>query len=260
MIQNVDVAAETPPCKKKLKFIVAAVLLGIIMIYIVSGAIFWKIGMPAFMFGYKKNDWGGITITDYYGTYLHVHVPDKIDGLEVTEIGALAFSDDFGEKTDFHRSICRNIREVRLPDSIDEIHDYDFFLCKNLKKINLPDGLKWIGERAFFETALSNVTLPDSIEVIGDSAFAYCKDLKEVNLPDGMKRINTGVFYESGLSKITLPDSINVIDDIAFSGCHNLKEINVPDGLMRVSSHAFNETALSDEQKQAFFDKAIYVN
>ena len=104
---------------RKKRYIVAAILLLLIAVYAILGAMFWKIGMPAFMFGYEKNDKGGITITNYYGTYLHVHIPDKIDGLEVTEIGHGSIGDTNDKnKSAFQLFISKNIREVRLPDTV----------------------------------------------------------------------------------------------------------------------------------------------
>ena len=234
MIQNADAAAETPPRKKKIRHIVAAVLLGIIVIYIVSGAIFWKIGMPAFMFKYEKNDKGGITITDYRGTYLHVHIPDKIDGVEVTEIGHGSIGYELLPRSDFDEYICQNILEVRLPDTVEKIGYYAFGNCKKLTNINIPSSLRELETGAFAITRI-----------------------KEIELPDGMTKISYGAFNFSGnLKKITLPDSIEEIDEWAFHYCVSLKEINVPDGLKKIHSNVFGHTALTDEQKQAFYDKA----
>ncbi|SFB86094.1 leucine-rich repeat domain-containing protein [Ruminococcus albus] len=282
MIQNVDVAAETPPRKKKIRHIVAAVLLGIIVIYIVSGALFWKIGMPAFMFGYEKNDNGGITITNYYGPYLHVHIPDKIDGLDVTEIGFEAFGPKLSPhsaKDKFKSLVCRNIREVRLPDTVEKIDLLAFGGCNNLTDVNIPSSLRELGGNIFMDTkikeielpegmtkidfhaflgssSLEKVTLPDSIEAIDCAAFADCNNLKEINLPDGLKIVSAYAFDRTALSKVTLPDSVEEIDYLAFADCKNLKEINVPEGLKKIYSNAFLRSGLSAEQKQAFFDKA----
>jgi len=218
-------------------------LLGLIAVYAILGAVFWKIGMPAFMFGYEKNDNGGITITDYYGTYLHVHVPDKIDGLDVTEIGALAFSDrekkDFPEnrtsfKAHFRFTTKKNIREVIIPDSVEKINSYAFGYCYKLEKVNIPCSLR--------ET--------------GSGIFAFTK-IKEIELPKGMTEINYCAFYHLGsLEKVTLPDSMEIIKNDAFLDCPNLREINVPDGLKKIGYDSFDETALTDEQIQAFYDKA----
>ena len=234
MIQNVDGSAETPPRKKKIRHIVAAVLLGIIVIYIVSGAIFWKIGMPAFMFKYEKNDKGGITITDYLGPYLYVHIPDKIDGVEVTEIGEFSIGRGFHPRSDFETFICKNIREVRLPDTVEKIGGFAFDECHKLTNVNIPSSLRKLESGTFANTKIKEIELPEGMTKIDYSAFAFS-------------------YY---LEKVTLPDSIEEIDYGAFMDCVNLKEINVPEGLKKIHSNAFSCTALTDEQQQAFFDKA----
>ncbi|EXM40199.1 hypothetical protein RASY3_07840 [Ruminococcus albus SY3] len=220
---------------RKKRYIVAAILLGLIAVYAILGAIFWKIGMPAFMFGYEKNDKGGITITNYYGTYLHVHIPDKIDGLDVTEIGyaAIGYS-PARPKSKFHSSINENIREVRLPDTVEKIDGCAFRDCNKLTDVNIPSSLR--------ET--------------GWGIFAYTK-IKEIELPEGMTKIDDFAFaFSYRLEKVTLPDRIEEIDEGAFYFCPKLKEINLPDGLKIVSEYAFYGTGLTDEQKQAFYDKA----
>ena len=242
MIQNADVSAEKTPRKMKSSYKVVGVLLGLIVIYILSGAIFWKIGMPAFMFKYEKNDKGGITITDYRGTYLHVHIPDKIYGIEVTEIGELAFSDYEADRDNSNsfKAHCRftikkNIREVIIPDTVEKIYGGAFYKCSKLEKVNIPSSLR--------ETGYGYI-------------FAYTK-IKEIELPEGMTKIkNCAFYYSSSLEKVTLPDSIEEISDSAFKQCHNLKEINVPAGLKKIDLGAFEDTALTDEQIQEFCDKA----
>ena len=219
---------------RKKRYIVAAILLGIIVIYIVSGAIFWKIGMPAFMFKYEKNDKGGITITDYRGTYLHVHIPDKIEGLEVTEIGHGSIGYEVLPRSEYERFICNNICMVRLPDTVEKIGYCAFNECYKLNNVNIPSSLRELESCAFAKTRI-----------------------KEIELPEGMTKIGYSAFGLSGnLEKITLPDSIEEIDECAFISCPDLKEINVPDGLKKVGFNSFDYTALTDEQKQAFFDKA----
>jgi len=220
--------------RKKIGFIVAAILLGLIAVYAILGAIFWKIGMPAFMFKYEKNDKGGITITDYLGPYLYVHIPDKIDGVEVTEIGQDSIGYSLKPRSNLNGFICENIREIRLPDTVKKIDWYAFGHCKKLTNVNIPSSLR--------ET--------------GGSIFAFTK-IKEIELPEGMTKIGYWTFsYSRNLEKVTLPDSIEEIDECAFISCPDLKEINVPDGLKKVGFNSFDYTALTDEQKQAFFDKA----
>ncbi len=76
------------------------------------------------------------------------------------------------------------LREVSLPDTLEEIGDQAFCGCGNLKTINFPEGLKSIGDSAFWDCdALEEITLPASLESIGSEAFGDCGELRRVYLP-----------------------------------------------------------------------------
>ena len=76
------------------------------------------------------------------------------------------------------------LREVSLPDTLEEIGDQAFCGCGNLKTINFPEGLKSIGDSAFWDCdALEEITLPASLESIGSDAFGDCGELRRVYLP-----------------------------------------------------------------------------
>jgi hypothetical protein len=49
---------------------------------------------------------------------------------------------------------CRNLREVKIPDSVEEIGSQAFAYCDNLKKITIPKSVTKIGDSVF--------DLPDS--------------------------------------------------------------------------------------------------
>lgn len=76
------------------------------------------------------------------------------------------------------------LREVSLPDTLEEIGDQSFCGCGNLKTIRFPEGLKSIGDSAFWDCdALEEITLPASLESIGSEAFGDCGELRRVYLP-----------------------------------------------------------------------------
>lgn len=76
------------------------------------------------------------------------------------------------------------LREVSLPDTLEEIGDQAFCGCGNLKAIRFPEGLKSIGDSAFWDCdALEEITLPASLESIGSEAFGDCGELRRVYLP-----------------------------------------------------------------------------
>ena len=76
------------------------------------------------------------------------------------------------------------LREVSLPDTLEEIGDQAFCGCCNLKTINFPEGLKSIGDSAFWDCdSLEEITLPATLESIGSDAFGDCGELRRVYLP-----------------------------------------------------------------------------
>lgn len=86
-------------------------------------------------FEYEIDD-SKVTITRYRGAGGDVVVPDTIDGLPVTSIGAYAFRD------------CTGLTSITLPNSVTSIGDSAFERCVFLTSISLPDGCS-IGEYAF---------------------------------------------------------------------------------------------------------------
>ena len=66
-----------------------------------------------------------------------------------------------------------------------------------LKEILLPEGLEEIPDRAFFRChSLEKLSLPSTLKRIGKEAFAFCKNLEMPALPAGVSvgnRAFTGI-------------------------------------------------------------------
>ena len=114
------------------------------------------------------------------------------------------------------------LESVVIPETVSLVNDYAFYqcpsltsaeiraesigsgafaLCGNLSEVILADGVVQVGDFAFFDTALKNVTLPDSLRMIGADAFGGEKATKE----------------ESGLT-IEIGENVSVVDGSSFSG------------------------------------------
>jgi formylglycine-generating enzyme required for sulfatase activity len=89
---------------------------------------------------------GKVTITGYTGPGGAVTIPDRINGLPVTNIGYMAFSG------------CRSLTSFTIPDSVTSIGDLTFQGC----------------------TSLTSVTLGNSVTRIGDGAFGDCTRLGSI--------------------------------------------------------------------------------
>lgn len=172
-----------------------------------------------------------IVLTGYIGNETAVEIPAEIDGLKVTEIGVMTFSE-------------KNITSVTIPDSVVKIGDYAFKGCKKLTEVSIPDSVVIIGGRSFAECeSLEGLAIPESVTEIGENAFARCSALKEINLPNGIEKIGGWTFYAcQSLTKIEIPESVAEIEEFAFSDCINLAEISLPENV-DIDDYALDNTA-----------------
>lgn len=112
--------------------------------------------------------------------------------LSIKRIGEYAFSG-------------AEIREISIPDTVNEIYLGAFEYCVSLKKIKLPYNLTEIGQQLFMNCdELTTVILPENLNRIKDFAFLGCTKLNSVNIPA----------------------SLESIGDMAFTSCEKLHQIN----------------------------------
>ena len=118
---------------------------------------------------YEKTDSNGDGVEDSitilydktYATAESVIIPDRIDGLPVTEISPYAFSES-------------QITSIKLPGSLEKIEEAAFMLCENLKNIELPESVKYICENAFNScTAVESIRILNPECEIYDSSFTF---------------------------------------------------------------------------------------
>ncbi|MCD8089173.1 MAG: leucine-rich repeat protein [Clostridiales bacterium] len=106
--------------------------------------------------------------------------------------------------------------------------DWAFSLCEELEEIIIPDSVKRISEGAFYGcTGLSSVQLGSGIEEIGLQAFDGCSSLTDIALPDSLKILRDWAFGECGLTSVEIPSSVEEMEDSVFYGCEDLTEITI---------------------------------
>ena len=118
---------------------------------------------------------------------------------------------------------CRQLKSVKLGESIKKIPARAFNLCVALESINLSSVTN-IGESAFCEASLNSVSL-DNIVNIDKYAFVYNEKLADVSF--------------GSADGITLGEG-------AFSYCYDLDEIKGSTLLREVGAYAFAYTAITD--------------
>jgi len=150
-----------------------------------------------------------------------------------------------------------------------EVPNEQFEYWSDFSYILLPKGLKTIGNEAFRNTKLGNISIPASVTSIGQRAFYQneilsvvdfapnsaltsigeyafyeCKRLKSISLPNGITKLENGVFETcSELESVILPPALNSIGSYCFSSS-SLKSIDFPQTLTTIDNGAFRLSGL----------------
>ena len=102
--------------------------------------------------------------------------------------------------------VPEDVTYVYVDTSVTAIPTAAFEGRRHLKEVDLPEGLQEIGRCAFYGcTSLERINLPSTITDIGHCAFRNCTSLREVKLFGGIQDIGWGVFQGcSSLERIMI--------------------------------------------------------
>ena len=133
------------------------------------------------------------------------------------------------------------LKELILPQTIQQIDNYACIGCYELKNIDVPQTIGRIGEDAFYGcTSLESINIPQKVSVISTGTFSGCSNLKQISLPEKLDSISTMAFGNcKSLTEIKLNDGLRVIESTAFSGCSALEFINIPQSVDYIGISAF---------------------
>ena len=152
------------------------------------------------------------------------------------------------------------IKTLIIDEGVTSIGDRAFQDCRNLSNVKLPNSLTLIYNDAFSNcTSLASVIIPDSVTSIGDDAFLGCISLKSIEISDNNKNYSSvdGVLFNKNKSVLviypagktdsvySIPNSVTSIGNSAFSECTNLSNITITDSVISIGDFAFsNSTSL----------------
>jgi hypothetical protein len=140
-------------------------------------------------FSFTTND-GVISLTEYKGADANVTIPSKINGLLVTDIGAVAFASQ------------TNVTSVIIPDCVTNIGDMAFD-NSGLTNVILGGGITRIRTGAFScASRLTSITIPASVDTIEGFAFSYCSNLSAVFFDGNAPKVATSAFNGSSIVTI----------------------------------------------------------
>ena len=137
----------------------------------------------------------------------------------------------------------RNIKSVKLPESLKSIDDFAFYEA-GLEEVTIPAGTDSVFWSAFAGCDdLKKVTVKGA-RYIGREAFSSCNALEEVNLSPVVTKIDYDGFYNSkSLSKLNLAELVNLtyIGDGAFMNCPLGGEFPALDNLEHLGRACFRK-------------------
>ncbi len=217
----------------------------------------------------------------YCGSLATVNFPAHVTAIGDNAFSVTGFSDIVIPDTvesigQYAFSYCNNLENIRLPEnaSFINISDYLFSGCEALESIDIPSQVTAIGEGAFSESGLTELTIPSQIISIADWAFSGTQ-LGEITIPANVTSIGSGVFIECyNLSEInvnpanthfssetgvlynadktilliypsaksgefTVPDGVQTIAAEAFFGCDYLTHVSIPQSVTLIDKQAF---------------------
>ena len=112
--------------------------------------------------------------------------------------------------------------------------------------------MKSIGNAAFSNNQLAEISIPCSITEIGYVSFAH-NQLANATIPEGVITIGPHAFYDNKLTTIELPESITTIDFMAFAN-NNIASVRIPKSVTKFGDRVFEgnpltHVSISDDSK-----------
>lgn len=160
---------------------------------------------------------GSITNTDADGNYIEYPLVSITDG-------ALA---GYTELT-----------EVVMPENgaLTEICASAFEGCTSLARANLPTTVKTIGDKAFYNSPITEIKLPEGITHIGESAFGFINTLHDyctidmLHFPGSLESVGSDAFINRTLNKVSV-DDITALCSVDFGNLYANPLYDAPQGL-----------------------------
>jgi hypothetical protein len=97
---------------------------------------------------------------------------------------------------------CTSLKEIYI--NAETVGEYAFLNCTKLSKVTFGDNVKEIGEWAFENTAIKNITFGKNITTIGSYALAGCSKLETITIGKNVTTLGGDIAEGQKLTSITV--------------------------------------------------------
>ena len=188
-----------------------------------------------------------------------LELPDKVNGLTVTDIGDEAFKDGSDKYKWTGVVFPKDLKTIGagafrydgylsgtlvIPNSVTSIGNEAFYYCDGLSGLVLSNSLQTIGNSAFYSCTgfTGELKLPTTLTVIGELAFFECSGFTgALKLPRGLVEIKYRAFEGciGFTGDLVIPNTVTTIGVSAFSGIFMKDGLIVPASVTSIGNGAF---------------------
>lgn len=200
----------------------------------------------------KKFDFGknlnNIDVQAFWGCGIEVV---DLQDTKITTLSSGAFGKCFNLKTVITNPLlseikdgvfggCESLENIKLNEGLIRL-GREAFKKTAIKNIVLPQSLNNIEAKCFYGcTSLENIELPKNLKKITFGCFSYCNNLKKIIIPETVYEIEEEAFCScKSLNEIRIPMTINKLKDSTFAYCSNLKKVIIENPNIKISKKAF---------------------
>ncbi len=179
-----------------------------------------------------------------------VTLPDSVvrlrDGVfrDCTALKEITFGSGYysGNNDYVQISRCTSLTNAVFREGAKSISKEMFAGDTKLVRVVIPASVTWIGENAFRDSPVRELTVPECVIAAGvTNVFpAAASSLESLTIVSGTTLGATALAGLVNLKTLVVADSVSVIEDGAFKDCSRLTDITLPSGVSGITSETFN--------------------